>query len=56
MPAPGPTKVIRHGGIDLDAAERAARQFLHALNVTTDDETMRTAELRLCSRVSESRK
>jgi GTP cyclohydrolase I len=58
MPAPGRIEVNGHrdnghGGIDLDAAEQAARQFLHALNVTTDGETMRDTPRRMAKAYAE---
>ena len=40
-------------GIDLDAAEQAARQFLHALNITTNDETMRDTPRRMAKAYAE---
>jgi len=58
MSAPGRIEVNGHrnngpGGIDLDAAEQAARQFLHALNVTTDGETMRDTPRRMAKAYAE---
>jgi GTP cyclohydrolase I len=39
--------------IDLDAAERAARDFLHALNVASDNETMRDTPRRMARAYAE---
>src|SRR5688572_25231664 len=39
--------------IDLNAAEQAARQFLHALNIATDDETMRRTPRRMAKAYAE---
>jgi GTP cyclohydrolase IA len=38
---------------DLKAAERAARAFLHALDITTDDETMRDTPARMARAYAE---
>jgi GTP cyclohydrolase I len=42
-----------HPLIDLDRAEEAARQFLHALNISTDDETMRGTPRRMARAYAE---
>jgi len=39
--------------IDLAAAERASRQFLHALDISTDDETMRRTPRRMAKAYAE---
>jgi GTP cyclohydrolase I len=39
--------------IDLDAAERAARDFLHALNIASDNETMRDTPRRMARAYAE---
>ncbi|MEU5364041.1 GTP cyclohydrolase I FolE [Streptomyces sp. NPDC005925] len=42
IPAPPPLRVVHEtGGIDLAAAEHAAGQFLHALGIGTDSESLR---------------
>jgi GTP cyclohydrolase I len=43
----------RHGGIDLGAAERAAEQFLHALGIGTDDESLRDTPGRMARAYAE---
>jgi GTP cyclohydrolase I len=42
-----------HPHIDLDLAESAARDFLHALNLPTDDETMRGTPRRMARAYAE---
>jgi GTP cyclohydrolase IA len=42
-----------HPSIDLDFAEKAARQFLHALNISTDDETMQDTPRRMARAYAE---
>ena len=42
-----------HPRIDLELAEHAAREFLHALNISTDDETMRRTPRRMARAYAE---
>lgn len=46
---------IRHDQprIDFEAAEQAARAFLHALNIATDDESMRGTPMRMVKAYAE---
>ncbi|XVU24244.1 GTP cyclohydrolase I FolE [Actinoplanes sp. CA-054009] len=43
----------RHREIDLPAAELAAQQFLHALGISTDDETLRDTPQRMAKAYAE---
>jgi GTP cyclohydrolase I len=53
-PAPVPLRVVRDtDGVDLAAAEEAARQFLHALGVSTDSESLRGTPRRMAHAYAE---
>jgi GTP cyclohydrolase I len=53
VPAPRLLMVYAHRGLDLDAAERAAADFLAALNVDTDTEGMRSTPARMARAYAE---
>jgi GTP cyclohydrolase I len=50
---PRPHLVSRARGVDLDAAAQAARQFLHALGIETDSESLRGTPLRMARAYAE---
>ncbi|HEX3778032.1 MAG TPA: GTP cyclohydrolase I FolE [Pseudonocardiaceae bacterium] len=55
MPLQSALRVVNEpdSGVDLDAAEQAAAQFLHALGVSTDSESMRGTPRRMAKAYTE---